>query len=141
MTRINLIPPIELYDQHLRAEFKEILQLCGSFRKTLESKAGFNPTRIPLKFTLNKGHVYFFYNKGLYLKNRFELVKQEMIRRGFNTKKEFPKDIWPLDLYNNWEPNEEAYRIIRERIASKVALKPEWYKYTKPMDCSNIPKD
>jgi len=134
MTRINLIPPVELYDQHLIAEYKEILQLCGSLRKTLGSKKGFDPSKIPSNFTLNTGHVYFFYNKGLYLHKRFDLVKTEVIRRGFNADKEFPKDIWPVELYNDWQPDDEAFRIIRERINSKIAMKPDWYKYTNKME-------
>jgi len=64
MTRINLIDPKYLCDQHLIAEIKEINQLSGSFRKSLSSKNGIDLNKISTTFTLNTGHVYFFYDKG-----------------------------------------------------------------------------
>lgn len=63
MTRINLIPPRYLADQHLVAEHKEILQLCGSYKISKRSKKGIDFNQTPKQFTLNKGHVKFFYNK------------------------------------------------------------------------------
>ena len=71
MTRINLVPPSELTDQHLIAEYREIFMVAGSLRRTLLSKNGFQESRVPKKYTLNKGHVYFFYNKGQYLHKRY----------------------------------------------------------------------
>ena len=38
MTRINLVPPSELTDQHLIAEYREIFMVAGSLRRTLLSK-------------------------------------------------------------------------------------------------------
>ena len=67
MTRINIIEPNELTDQHLIAEYREIFMVGGSLRRTLNSKSGYQVSKIPKKFTLNSGHVYFFYNKGNYL--------------------------------------------------------------------------
>ena len=40
MTRINIIPPRELYDQHLIAEYREMLMVPASLKRTLASKAG-----------------------------------------------------------------------------------------------------
>jgi deoxyribonuclease (pyrimidine dimer) len=141
MTRINLIDPKLLLDQHLLAEIKEILQLCGSLRKTLSSKNGLQIHRIPEEFTLNTGHVYFFYDKGLYLCNRFNSLKQEMTNRGFNTSKEFPKGAWSEDLLGNWAPKEADYEIIKERILSRIEKKPEWYRYYgKPIDLEKVRK-
>lgn len=130
MTRINLIIPSELTDQHLIAEIKEINQLSGQFRKSLFSKKGING--IPSDFKLNSGHVKFFYNKGMYLHKRFLKLKKEAVSRGFNINIEFNNE-WEknnvLELYNDWEPCEKDRVIIRERIASKLAKKPNWYKY------------
>ncbi len=39
---------------------------------------------IPDKFKLGTGHVKFFYNKLLYLKNRYTSLYNECIKRGFN---------------------------------------------------------
>jgi hypothetical protein len=56
MTRINLVPPEELSDQHLIAEYRE--------------------------------------------------------------------------MFNNWLPNINDLNIIRERIAKKISLKPNWYRWS-----------
>ena len=60
MTRINIIIPSELYDQHLIAEYREIFMVAGSLERTLISKAGYKESKVPTRYTLNKGHVYFF---------------------------------------------------------------------------------
>ena len=33
-------------------------------------------------------------------------------------------------LYNDWMPNIEDYKIIRERIQQKIDMKPDWYRRT-----------
>lgn len=130
MTRINIIPPIALTDQHLLAEIKEINQLSGQFTKSLNSKTGI--TNIPANFTLGKGHVKFFYNKGLYLNKRFILLKEEAINRGFNIKVDF-NDAWTTSrqLYNDWSSTFPDVEIIIPRLKEKILLKPEWYLYKK----------
>ena len=129
MTRINLVPPSELTDQHLMAECREIRMLCSMLTRTLNSKAGYVKDKVPAKFTLNKGHVYFFYPKGKYIHKRYELICQEMKARGFKANIPFPVDKWPEHLYNDWQPDDEALEIIRERIKSKKDLKLSWYRY------------
>ena len=133
MTRINLINPEELTDQHLIAEYREIFMVGGSLKRTLMSKNGYQESRVPKQYTLNKGHVYFFYNKGKYLHNRYlELIK-EMKNRGFkpDIKRVFPTQIFiKNNLYNDWEPSHDDYKIIRQRISEKISLKPNWYKKT-----------
>ena len=74
MTRINIINPLELYDQHLIAEYREILMIASSLKRTLASKSGYKESKVPKRYTLNKGHVYFFYNKGLYLHKRYDSI-------------------------------------------------------------------
>ena len=67
MTRINIVPVKELMDQHLIAEYREITMVPASLSRTLASKKGLDYSKIPKNYTLNRGHVYFFYDKGLYL--------------------------------------------------------------------------
>jgi len=133
MTRINIIPPSELTDQHLIAEYREITMVPASLRRTLASKRGIDITRISEQYTLNTGHVYFFYDKGLYLNNRYDELVSEMIDRGFNpdSNRKFPKEVFPAELYNDWSPSLEEQKIVRQRIAIRIAAKPEWYRYTK----------
>ena len=133
MTRINIISPSELTDQHLIAEYREIFMVAGSLKRTLISKNGYLQSKVPKEYTLNSGHVYFFYNKGKYLNKRYNLIIKEMKLRGFNPDKErkFPKDIFiNNNLYNDWSPNQKDIKIIRQRISEKIALKPTWYRKT-----------
>lgn len=134
MTRINLLPPIKLTDSHLIAEIKEINQLSGSFRKSLSSKSGIKTERIPKRFTLNTGHVYFFYDKALYLHKRFNLLKIEALNRKFEITAEFNNE-WLLagrrDLYNDWQPCDEDISLIVARIKTRLREKPYLYRYKK----------
>ena len=42
MTRINIVEPSELTDQHLIAEYREIFMIAGSLKRTLKSKIGYD---------------------------------------------------------------------------------------------------
>ncbi len=132
MTRINIIPPSELTDQHLIAEYREITMVPAALLKTLKSKTGFKNEKIHKTYTLNKGHVYFFYNKGKYLNNRYRELVIEMEKRGFNVDKnrKFPKEAFPEELYNDWKPSLKEQKIIRKRISEKIQQKPNWYRKT-----------
>ena len=134
MTRINIIPVSELTDQHLIAEYREITMVPAALTRTLNSKAGFSKNKISTKFTLNTGHVYFFYDKGLYLSKRYNALINEMKRRGFSpdTDRKFPIDIFKNNnLYNDWNPRPHEYIIIRKRIEERIKMKPQWYRMTK----------
>ena len=133
MTRINIVHPSELTDQHLIAEYREITMVPGSLKRTLVSKVGYQESKVPERYTLNSGHVYFFYNKGRYLHRRYDELIKEMKLRGFmpSDDRVFPHAIFKdNDLYNDWTPTMEDYKIIRERIQQKINMKPEWYRKT-----------
>lgn len=132
MTRINIVPPSELYDQHLVAEYREITMVPAALNRTLNSKAGFDRKRVPTNFTLGAGHVYFFYNKGKYLSNRYKSLVAEMKLRGMapSTSRKFPDSVFPKELFNDWLPNEKDKDVIRKRIALRVSQKPSWYRKT-----------
>jgi len=133
MTRINLVNPKELSDQHLVAEYREIFMVGSSLQRSIKSKNWLKTkNNIPDEFTLNKGHVTFFYNKGMYLDKRYSLLVKEMKRRGMNPdpKRKFKKSQWPKYLYNDWKPKNKDIKIIRKRIEEKINLKPDWYRYS-----------
>ena len=134
MTRINLVLPSELSDQHLVAEYREIFMVGSSLQRSLKSK-NWEKTlaNIPKKYTLNKGHVAFFYNKGKYLYKRYELLIEEMKNRGMNpdSERKFKTEQWPDELFNDWEPEPDDYKVIRARIKEKIEMKPDWYRFTK----------
>ena len=133
MTRINIIPVSELHDQHLIAEYREITMVPAALNRTLNSKTGLIREKISKRFTLNNGHVYFFYDKGLYLDKRYTEIVNEMKSRGFNpdSARVFPIDIFKdNDLYNDWTPTIEDQKLIRQRIQERINSKPDWYRKT-----------
>ncbi len=122
MTRINLIPPSELSDQHLIAEYREIFMVGSALQRSIKSQS-WEKTReqLPKEFTLNIGHVKFFYNKGKYLHKRYLELINEMQNRGMhpNPERKFKKEQWPIDLYKDWEPKAKDIQLIRKRIKEK----------------------
>ena len=133
MTRINLINPSKLSDQHLIAEYREIFMVGSALQRSLKSSS-WQKTKenLPQYFTLNKGHVKFFYDKGKYLNDRYLKIIKEMKDRGMkpDPKRKFKREQWPNDLYNEWEPNKKDFKIIEQRIKEKLNKKPNWYRWS-----------
>ena len=131
MTRINIVQPKELTDQHLVAEYREIFMVGSALQRSLKSKS-WDIDNIPERYTLNKGHVKFFYDKGEYLFKRYDDIREEMISRGMNPDPErvFKTEQWPNELYNDWTPDKDDYKIIRKRIQERISEKPDWYRKT-----------
>ena len=133
MTRINLVAPSELSDQHLVAEYREIFMVGAALQRSIKSINWESTKRnLPKEFTLNIGHVKFFYNKGKYLHNRYLALINEMMIRGMNPnpKRKFKKEQWPKEFYQDWEPESKDIKLIRERIKDKINQKPSWYRWT-----------
>lgn len=134
MTRINLLQPTELTDQHLVAEYREMLMVPSALKRTLNSKAGLDKSRINNKYTLNTGHVYFFFDKGKYLKERYDSLVNEMKLRGMNPDPDriFPTEVFEdNNLYGDWKPSVDEIKINLERIEERINQKPDWYRHTK----------
>jgi deoxyribonuclease (pyrimidine dimer) len=130
MTRINVVAPQELTDQHLMAEYRELPMVMGSLRRSLKSKNGLPESG--KEYTLNAGHVKFFYNKGKFLYHRYQILIDELVDRGYKLDPERKADFQVFienQLYHDWEPNEKAKEINRQRIAERIAQKPSWYRF------------
>jgi deoxyribonuclease (pyrimidine dimer) len=125
MVRINIINPKKLTDQHLIAEYNEILMLFGYVKKYPSIKKNI----IPKKYVLGKGHILFFKNKLLYLKQRHERIKKEMKKRGFSATKTIILKKYPLSLQQSWKPEKGDTKIIIKRLAEKIKKKKRWYRY------------
>lgn len=123
MVRINLINPKNLADQHLIAEYNEILMLLGHINKYPKIK------NQPKEYCLEKGHISFFKDKINYLKDRHEIIKKEMTKRGFNISKTINLKKYPKEYRKNWKPTKKDKDIIKKRLISKINLKPEYYRY------------
>ena len=140
MTRINMVPVSELANQHLLAEWREMKMVPKALARSLRTQSVDKVAKkIPSKFTLNTGHVLFFYDKGAYLHKRYAELTAELVRRGFKINVNAPLDpegtMDAAPWNKDYEPTEEALAIIRQRIAEKIAMKPEWYRFfDKPSD-------
>lgn len=137
MTRVNLVPVEELSNQHLFAEFREIKMIPKSLARSIHARghAGVLQT-IPPTYRLGKGHVSFFYNKGAYLRIRYAVIRIELGRRGinFNASAEFDPDntFANLGIFfdGKYRPTDKDLALIRARLAEKIAMKPNWYRWT-----------
>jgi deoxyribonuclease (pyrimidine dimer) len=127
MVRVNIIDPACLADQHLVAEYDEILMLLGYVRRYPERDSARGG--IPNRYCLGKGHIMFFKDKLVYLKRRHELLKAEMRKRGFRPTKTIDLGEFPPALRNDWTPYEEDKKIIRARIIEKLRKKQGYYRY------------
>ena len=89
----------------------------------------------PQAYTLNTGHVSFFYDKALYLRKRYALLRAELERRGINFNRDSlldPDGVFDaLDerFRKDYDPTPEALALVRARIQEKIALKPHWYRH------------
>ena len=136
MTRINLVPPKELSDQHLVAEYREIFMVGSSLQRSMASKSWSETlANLPQQFTLNAGHVKFFYNKGLYLDRRYHRLVDEMRKRGMtpDPSRRFKMEQWPSKLWKDWKPTDQDLQIIRARIQQRIDEKPGWYRFPKKL--------
>lgn len=123
MVRINLIPPKQLTDQHLIAEYNEILMLLGHVKKFPKIN------NQPKEYCLGPGHINFFKDKLSYLKKRHELIKKEMKKRGFKTNKTIKLSQFKKELKKDYKPKQKDFKIIKERLKQKIKQKPDYYKY------------
>ena len=119
MTRINLVPPSELCDQHLLAEHRELTRIPNAI-----ARGKFNLVGQPADYKLGEGHVKFFFNKLTFLKNRYDLLHQECKRRNFKVSYIWPENLTQdPNLWQDYLPTEEALSINRQRIKERMPLK------------------
>lgn len=131
MTRINSdIDPKLLKRMHLLAELREITMVPASLQRSLSTqskRAVLNG--IPKKFTLNTGHVKFFYTRLTFLMNRFIRLCDEMENRGYTPDRSRIVAFYGFDIefYNDWTSTKEDDNIVHERIALRISEKPHLY--------------
>lgn len=135
MTRINVIDPSVLTDQHLMAEYRELPMVMAALRRSLTAKRGIPP--IPPKYTLNKGHVTFFYNKGLYLRARYAALIAELVDRGYDVNPQARETV-SFEVFDanrhldqQWLPDSHALMVNQARVTERINQKLEWYKHRK----------
>ena len=120
MVRINLVEPELLADQHLNAEYHEILMLFGYYRKNKVVQTSEDNLKHPIQF---------YKNKLLYLKKRFNVIVKEKEKRGFKSNKNIINNGFSIDRYNDFKPEEIHINRIKERIKQRIKERPNWYRY------------
>lgn len=132
MTRINSdIDPKTLKRMHLLAELREITMVPAALKRSMRTKTKDAILKsIPKKFTLNAGHVTFFYDKQKFLINRFNKLTYEMERRGYvpDTLRVEAFVGFDQEFNNDWAPTQEDTDLVQERINLRISQKPHLYK-------------
>jgi len=132
LTRINSnLDPKTLKRMHLVAELREITMVPAALRRSLRTRSPEDIAKcIPKKFTLNKGHVCFFYDKIKFLNNRFNRLATEMEARGYSPDWSRASAFNGFDSrwLNDWESTPEDDAIVTERINLRISQKPHLYK-------------
>lgn len=138
MTRINILPPVELCDQHLLAEARELPRIPNGVLKGLLSRSYADA---PTEYVLGPGHVKFFVDKLGYLESRYSVLLFECALRGFSVENRWPKDLVFSDVYVptcGWQSiimtrndcfGQRAQERNRERILDRLRSmkrKPTW---------------
>jgi len=131
MVRVNILEPKALSDQHLIAEYSEILRLLGYVRKHPEvSSANAHFMKQPVKY---------FSDKLRYLKRRHAMLKAEMGRRGFHPRITPDMGCYAKEKMKEFSPDKRQVYEIKRRIISRLR-NPPWkgfYKYER----RNVPAE
>jgi deoxyribonuclease (pyrimidine dimer) len=150
MTRINLVNVKDLADQHLHAEWREIKMIPPALRRSIIARQKtYNISilpnsnhsvahtvllrSIPATYTLNTGHVTFFYDKLTWLKFRYEELTQELLSRGYKLSDIREYDVYindiPLMFHGSFAPNFNEKKINIDRIVQRLNEKPTFYRF------------
>ena len=118
MIRINLLPPSQLADQHLIAEWRELPRVFGLVKKKLVEKKPILPW---IKYIMGTGHVRFFYDKLLFLQKRHQALVKEAQKRGFkiNLTEKISLTSFPKEYCKDFIPSELDLKISQQRILEK----------------------
>lgn len=124
MTRINCVPPSELTNLHLLAEYRELPRVFT----LVENRTGSGQLAaevmrvVPETYRMGAGHVSFFYDKLQYLRVRHQALAEEMRSRGWNPLMDCTDRAGELhlDLQKDWVPTPEAQKANRQRIQERL---------------------
>lgn len=127
MTRINVLSPKHLCDQHLFAEFRELTRIPNGVR-SCKLKAFYSDA--PTDYALGPGHVKFFCDKNRFLLKRYVDIRRELEYRGINHQP-LPFEDWKIRLqelqaWGDYVPTRKAVKLNGKRIAEKMPKKPRW---------------
>lgn len=123
MTRINVIDPKKLCDQHLLAEHRELTRIPNDIVK----RQGDVPLSNSTKYLLGTGHVTFFRDKLLFLKKRYDELHCECLRRGFNINYRWPEEaVHFRELWNDYQVTTQDLQLNQARIEERMPDNPRF---------------
>ena len=123
MTRINVVPPSELSDAWLIAEYRELPRVL---------KQHFNIKDASNSYKLGTGHVKWARKHALFLVKRFNSLVNEMKYRGFTPN--YNKSLAHFltnEICNDYVVTEQDKLINRQRLLEKYKINKKVYKWTK----------
>ncbi|MDO5091438.1 MAG: pyrimidine dimer DNA glycosylase/endonuclease V [Cardiobacteriaceae bacterium] len=130
MTRINLVPPQTLCDQHLLAEHRELTRIPNAVARNNYRLDG-----QPADYKLGTGHVRFFFNKLQFLEKRYTALHRECLARGFNVQNRWPDNLPDTpELWQDYTPTATALAANRARIAERMPAKPRFTPHKAPAE-------
>ncbi|MFC0820734.1 pyrimidine dimer DNA glycosylase/endonuclease V [Moraxella marmotae] len=134
MTRVNLIDPDLLTDQHLFAEYREITRIFVLVQRACQKhRLADILKKVPDSYRLGTGHVCFFYDKLAFVERRYFLLKAELQRRQyqFTPKDDIVNFRQQIDgrLYQDFQPQAADVALSVSRLFDKIADKPNWYRW------------
>ena len=136
MTRVNLVKVEDLADQHVLAEFRELKMVPAALRRSLKTKSVSTIlSDISRTYTLNTGHVKFFYTRLQFLSKRYRHLTNELLNRNYNIEDKsgdfspylegIPDEFMKLD----WVPTKSEIAVNVERIVKRINERPTWYRH------------
>lgn len=127
MTRINLIDPVLLCNQHLMAEYRELIRIPNSIVSgRMKSKYADQPK----SYVLGSGHVKFFVDKMKWLHDRHRLLYAELRHREFNVQEilwdGIVDDLVEKKIWNDWSPSNSEIELNISRILVRMPENAKW---------------
>ena len=125
MTRINIVEPKQLTNQHLMAEYRELPRVFSKVLKRQEKGQIPTDVKIPETYVLGRGHETFFFDKCQYLLYRYENIVAELMKREYNlsgdTIRSVRESVTEIDdiWYNNWTPTPDEIYLNMARLANR----------------------
>lgn len=129
MTRINVVPPAELVNKHLFAEYRELPRAMR--RAVLATYKAKQPADIKIapRYVLGTGHELFFVDKADWLYSRWLDLRAELVARGYNLGDQFQTIVKSRarflrrhgrQFYGTYQPTADAATINRQRIKERL---------------------
>jgi deoxyribonuclease (pyrimidine dimer) len=128
MTRINVVPPSVLSNQHLMAEYRELPRIFTAVRKLQDQGKTPDDIDIPESYRLGSGHVKYFYDKLDWLIRRYFDIHQDLIRRKYNLDRDLYSSIFKgtYEINKQWfgtfDPTYEDIYLNMARLAKRSKM-------------------